>query len=69
MFVTVGTGAVATSCAVNFGNTWTTAPVCVAQNDTDKVGYSIVSTTGVVTVTAAAAFSASSHLNIICMGR
>jgi hypothetical protein len=69
LFVTVGTGGVATSCAVNFGANWTTAPVCVAQSGTDKVAYSIVSTTSLVTVTAAAAFTASSNLNILCMGR
>jgi hypothetical protein len=69
LFVTVGTGGVATSCAVNFGASWTTAPVCVAQSGTDKVSYSIVSTTSLVTVTAAAAFTASSNLNILCMGR
>jgi hypothetical protein len=69
LFVTVGTGGVATSCAVNFGANWTTAPVCVAQSGTDKVSYSIVSTTSLVTVTAAAAFTASSNLNILCMGR
>lgn len=70
MLVTVGTGGVATSCAVTFSAAWTTnAPICVAQNDTDRVAYSIVTSTTAVTVTATAAFTASSHFHILCTGR
>jgi hypothetical protein len=71
MFVTVGTGGVATSCAVTFsGAGWTTnAPVCLAQSDADRVAYNVVTTLTTVTVTATAAFTASSHLNILCVGR
>jgi hypothetical protein len=70
MLVTVGTGGSATSCTVTFGSTWTTnAPVCTAQNDTDKVAYSISTTTSAVTIAAAAAFTASSKFQVICVGR
>lgn len=69
MFVTVGTGGVATSCAVTFAVAWGNPPVCIAQNDTDRVAYSIVTTTTAVTVTAAAAFTASSNFHILCIGR
>jgi hypothetical protein len=69
MFVTVGTGGSATTCGVSFGNTWTTAPVCIVQSDTDKVSYSITTSTTIVSAVAAAAFTQSSHLNFICLGR
>lgn len=68
MLVTVGTGGAATSCAINFAATWSTAPVCHAQNDTDRVAYSIATTTSAVTITATAAFTASSKFHVICMG-
>ena len=68
MLVSVGTGGAATSCAVNFGTAWGTAPVCIAQNDTDKVAYSIATTTSAVTISAAAAFTASSKFHIHCIG-
>ncbi len=68
MLVTIGTGGAATSCAVNFGAAFPVAPVCIAQNNTDKVAYSIATTTAAVTVSAAAAFTASSKLHIHCMG-
>jgi len=68
--ITVGTGGSATSCAMNFGSTWATnAPVCIAQNDTDKVAYSISATTSAVTISAAAAITASSKFHVICFGR
>jgi hypothetical protein len=66
--ITVGTGGVATSCAVNFGVAFANAPACVAQNNTDKVAYSIVTATGTVTITATAAFTAGSKFTIVCMG-
>lgn len=68
MLVTVGTGGAATSCAVTFASTWTTAPVCNAQNDTDRVAYSIVTTATTVTITATAAFTASSKFHLVCLG-
>lgn len=68
MLVTVGTGGAATSCAVNFGTAWGTAPVCIAQNNTDKVAYSISTSTSAVTITAAAAFTASSKFYVLCTG-
>lgn len=68
MRVTVGTGGAATSCAVTFSTSWSTAPVCVAQNDTDRVAYSMVTTTSTLTITATAAFTASSKFHILCTG-
>ncbi len=69
MLVTVGTGGSATSCAISFGSTWATnAPNCVAQNDTDIVAYKIATTTGGVTISASAAFTASSKFHVLCMG-
>lgn len=70
MQVTVGTGGSATACVVTFSQTWpTNAPVCVVQSDTDIVAYKIATSATVLTATASAAFTASSHLNIICVGR
>lgn len=70
MSVTVGTGGAATSCAVSFGSTWAgNTPVCVAQNDTDIVAYKVSTTTTGVTVTASAAFTASSKFQVLCIGQ
>jgi hypothetical protein len=69
MTVTVGTGGAATSCAVNFGTAYVTnPPSCIAQNNTDRVAYNITTAIGSVTITAAAAFTASSKFNILCKG-
>lgn len=68
MFVTVGTGGAATSCAVTFNTTWTNAPICIAQSDTDIIAFKMVTTTTTATVTAAAPFTASSKLHVLCMG-
>lgn len=69
MLVTVGTGGVATTCAVTFATAYATAPVCLAQNDTDRVAYSMVTTTTTLTITAAAAFTDSSKFHVHCIGR
>lgn len=66
--VTVGTGGIDTACIVNFGRTWTTAPVCVAQSDTDIVGLKMVTTTTTATISATLAFTASSKLHLLCHG-
>lgn len=68
MLITVGTGGVATSCAVTFAATWSAAPVCVAQNNTDRVAYSMATSTSALTITATAAFTASSKFHVICHG-
>lgn len=67
--ITVGTGGVATSCAITFATTWTSAPVCVAQSETDISAFKVVSTTTALTITAAAPFTASSILNYHCIGK
>lgn len=69
MQITVGTGGAATSCAVTFSSTYTTPPVCVAQNNTDRVAYSMVTTATTATITATAAFTAGSIFHLICIGR
>lgn len=68
MLITVGTGGVATSCAVTFAGSWSVAPVCVAQNNTDRVAYSMATSTSALTITATAAFTASSKFHVICHG-
>ncbi len=70
MLITVGTGGVATSCTVTFGTAYVTnPPVCTANSDTDKVGLAVAPTTTTVVVSATAAFTASSKLNVLCLGR
>ena len=70
MEITVGTGGVATSCAVTFANAWlTNAPQCIAESDTDIVAIKSVETTTTATFTVAAAFTASSKLEVLCFGR
>ena len=70
MEITVGTGGLATSCAVTFAQTWATnAPVCVAESDTDIVAIKSVETTTTATFTVAAVFTASSKLEVVCFGR
>jgi hypothetical protein len=68
MLITVGTGGSATTCAVTFGTNFATAPICVAQNNTDRVAYSMVTTTSTLTITATAAFTASSKFHVLCRG-
>lgn len=70
MEITIGTGGVATSCAVTFANAWlTNAPQCIAESDTDIVAIKSVETTTTATFTVAAAFTASSKLEVLCFGR
>lgn len=65
--VTVGTGGTATTCAVTFNVASTTNPrVCSVVNDTDRVPYSTVETTTVITITATAAFTAGSKFKVRC---
>lgn len=67
--VTVGTGGIATSCAVNFGATWVASKViCVANSSTDALGITTSASTTVLTITKTTAFTASSKLNILCRG-
>lgn len=65
--VTVGTGGTATTCAVTFALASTTNPrVCSVINDTDRVAYSTVESTTAITITATAAFTASSKFKVRC---
>lgn len=69
MQITVGSGGVATTCAVTFSSAFGAAPACVAQNNTDRVSYSVVTSTTVLTITATAAFTAGSIFHVVCIGR
>lgn len=69
MQITVGSGGVATTCAATFSSAFGAAPACVVQNNTDRVSYSVVTTTSVITITATAAFTAGSIFHVICVGR
>lgn len=69
MLVTTGSGGVATTCAVTFAVAYANAPICIALNDTDRVSYSMVTTTGGFTITATAAFTAGSKFHVQCVGR
>jgi hypothetical protein len=68
--VNVGTGGVATSCAINFASTWATAPKCVAGINsatlTDARAIAVTTTTGAATFVAAA-YAASSKIWWICV--
>lgn len=67
--VTIGTGGIATSFEVTFGNAFTTnAPICGSQSDTDIIAFKNVSTTTTVTVTSTVAFTAGSKVHVICRG-
>ena len=66
--VTIGTGGVATSVEVTFGNAFINAPICVVQSDTDIVPFKCVTTTTKVTITATLAFTAGSILHVVTRG-
>lgn len=68
MLITVGTGGAATTCAVTFALTWANAPVCIAQNNTDRVAYSMATDATTLTITATAAFTAGSKFHVHCIG-
>ena len=66
--VTIGTGGIATSVEVTFGNAFTTNPPSVSvESDTDIIAVKITPLTTKVTITATAAFTAGSKL--YCMTR
>lgn len=69
MQITVGSGGAATTCAITFATAFTNPPICIAQNNTDRVSYSMVTTTGGLTITATAAFTAASIFHVQCTGR
>lgn len=67
--VTIGTGGVATSVEVTFGNAFTTNPPSVSvESDTDIVPFKITPLTTKVTITATLAFTAGSKLYCIARG-
>ena len=65
--ITVGTGGVATSCTVTFAHSWVTLPSCVASS-TDIAALSVTTNTTTVVISAAAPFTASAKIHVICLG-
>lgn len=69
MRITVGTGASATTCTITFANGgFVTAPVCIAVSETDSAALAVTPSTTTVLITKAAAFTASSKLDVHCHG-
>lgn len=66
--ITVGTGGVATSCAITFHQAYYGNPNCVVSSDTDIAAFKVVTSTTTMTISAVVAFTASSKLSYICMG-
>jgi hypothetical protein len=67
-FMTVGTGGIATSCAITFGHTWTRAPSCVCNNQGAILLLRAVATTTVLTCDAATPITASGRIDYHCFG-
>lgn len=67
--VTVGSGGTATTCVVTFSATWTNPPVCLAQNNTDRVSYTMATTATQYTITATAPFTAAGKFYVQCIGQ
>ena len=66
--ITVGTGGVATTGVITFGVAYTTAPACVANNETTIQLIQATATTTTLTLTASAAFTAADKLTWVCRG-
>lgn len=66
--ITVGTGGVATTGAVTFATTWTTAaPVCLAGDETTTLLVKATPTTTTLTLTSASAWGAGDVLSWTCV--
>lgn len=66
--VTVGSGGVATTGVVTFAVGYTTAPACVANDETTTLLVKATATTSQVTLTSATAWGAADKLTVICKG-
>jgi hypothetical protein len=68
--VNVGTGGAATSGVIAFHGTWTNAPYCFVNDETSQaITNTAVATTTQVTLTATAAWTASSKLDVFCVSQ
>ena len=66
--ITIGTGGSVTSCTVTFASTWTNAPACFANNETQILLTRAVSTTTTVVLDAASTFD-EDIMSYHCIGR
>ena len=66
--ITVGTGGAATSCTLNFSDTWSATPICVVTNETDIVALKAVPTTTALVISVSSPFTASATLAYHCFG-
>jgi hypothetical protein len=66
--VTVGTGGVATTGAITFGQAFATAPACTVNNETTILLAQATATTTTLTITSATPFTASDTLTYVCLG-
>jgi len=66
--VTVGTGGVATTGAITFGQAFATAPACTVNNETTLLLAQATATTTTLTITSATPFTASDKLTYVCIG-
>lgn len=66
--ITVGTGGVDTSGVITFGNAWTTAPSCTANDETTTLLVKATASTTTLTLTSASAWGAADKLTWVCIG-
>ena len=66
--MTVGTGGVATSCAMTFAHTWKKPPACISNHEGAILVTRSVATTTTLTIDAATPLTASGKLDYICIG-
>jgi hypothetical protein len=67
--ITIGTGGVVTGCVLTFATTWTNAPMCFLNDETQIIAVQGVPTTTTLTINVALAFTASSVIDYHCIGR
>lgn len=66
--VTVGTGGTAQTGTLTFAVAYTTAPACMANNETSAVVVFAVATTTTVALSSSSAWGASDTITVLCVG-
>lgn len=66
--VTVGTGGAASTGTLTFAAAWTTAPSCVANNETTQLAVFATATTTTLVLAASAPFTAADKITYLCIG-
>lgn len=66
--VSIGTGGTASTVTIGFGSNYASAPVVLAQSDTDVIALRCTPTVSTVTIAAGVPFSANSILDVIAIG-